>query len=314
MSNEIDPSSINLGGAAGPYQYFANYLPIDPATQPDSCLLPGGVNFEIPPTPLVPLEEACLFTFPDVIPLPPVYNPPNVKFSACETLTAVANVTTCTATKKSYLTLISTGPTPTPDNGPAGCSLELSGNICIDACESFSSKSHIFFSKAASKSSLTLTPTSTPDCGVELAGNIVVEACENFSANSNISFLKAAKDSTLSLVAKHQPDCGLDITGIITVDACETFDAKVNIAVNGDAVKKSLFSIEPIGTPDCGFTLNGDLLIEACTDFKASGKINFRGASVIANTIALQTTGQPDCGLTLSGDVEIQACTDFNVT
>ncbi len=304
MAPKIDPSSVHLGGDTT--QYFAEYLPVNSGDQPPQCILPDLVTLTLPSTPLIPLNA-------DVTPLPPLYNPPNIKFLACETLTVKSDITTSYSARKSYMTLTTTGPDAGEDGAPAACGFALEGLIDIEACETFDSNVNVTFDHAAKGSTLSIQSSDVPNCGFNLIGNIDVNACEKFTAESHISFARAAKGSFINVTPSDVPDCGFILDGIVSVEACETFDANVYINVGGAPVKHSNFDVTAKSFPSCGFTLNGDVEIEACTDFSAEGTINFTGAAVESNTVQLISKSQPHCGLALSGAVDIQACTDFSV-
>lgn len=314
MANKINPASIHLGGDT--LQYFAEYLPLLPQDLPASCELPPALQLELTPVPLVSLNESCSFQFPDVLPLPPVYNPPNLKFVACETLVASANITTCPATRNTHLTLNATGPLSDEDGGPGNCKITLDGAICVEACENFTGSAHITFDNATKDSNLTFISKGAPDCGFELLGNIVVNACETFSTTSNLTFKGAAKDSFLALTPRSAPDCGLDLSGIVTVTACEKFTADVDISVKGDkVVKKNNWKIENRSTPDCGFKLIGDVEINACADFTATGEILLKGPNWNSGSgITIVSMPSPDCGLSLQGVLDIKACAEFTAS
>jgi hypothetical protein len=310
MSNKIDPDSIDLGKEQ-PNTYSAKYLPVNPADLPPSCALPPGTSLDLTIPPEITLNQACVFQFPDVVPIPPTYNPPNLKFLACETLSADTNITFGHAAQGSSLVLTPVGPQVTEDGGPGNCGLQLTGNIDVLACETFSANSQIYFSGAVDKlnSRINVTPASAPDCGVALTGLIKVDACEDFKVTTNIAYLRAAKKSQINATATTIPKCGLDISGIIDVEACEKATVVADVGITGPAVKKNNWSITPATFPDCGFNLKGDVKIEACTDFKSTGTIRIGGNGVtVRSPITLTATGQPNCGLNITGDVDLKMC------
>lgn len=317
MSSQINPGSVSLNSLNYPQQYFAEYLPVPKEEQPPSCALPPGTELDLTPTSLLPLIESCAFQFPEVVPLPPVYNPPsipnlpNLQFQACETLTAQATVYTAHAAKNSSLQLVAGGPKVNTPGGTADCTLNLTGLIDVVACETFDAQVNVGFLRAAKPSKLNIASTKTPNCGFSLSGVIDVAACEEFKATSSVTFLRAAKPSLLKLTYTNIPNCSIDIGGLIDVDACEKFEGKLDFNVSGPAVKKSQFSIQNTSTPNCGFTAIGEVQIEACTDFTTTGALNITGTAVKSNTLTVAANSQPNCGLVFSGGVVIDACREF---
>jgi hypothetical protein len=317
MSLKINPASVRLGkdGALEDNRYVASYLPVDKASLPLSCALPPEVAYVPGDSTLIPLNRSCSIAFPDVLAIPPVYNPTTVQFSSCETLNAYTEITTTAATKNTTLSLVASGPTISPDGGPTDCSLKLVGLFDVTACADFAATSDIIFAGAASGSSIVVESSSAPNCGTKLTGIIDIDACETFTASAdNITFGPALKGSYLTVEAAGTPNCGFDLSGNLNVNACETFDAKATIQVRGNPVKKSAFTVAKTSLPNCGFNLTGDVLIEACTDFTATSAISFTGAAVKSNTLKLSSTGQPNCGINLTGDVTIDACATFNAS
>lgn len=316
MSNKIDPDSVDLGKTQLNI-YSAKYLQVDPADLPPSCALPPGTSLDLTISPEIILNQACVFQFPDIVPIPPTYNPPNLKFLACETLSADTNITFGHAAKSSSLVLTPIGPQIAEDGGPGNCGLQLTGNIDVLACETFSANSQVYFAGAVDKlrSRISVTPASAPDCGLSLTGLIKVDACEDFKVTTNIAYLRAAKNSKLNAKATSIPKCGIDLSGVIDVEACEKATVVADVGITGPAVKKNNWSITPNTFPDCGFNLKGDVAIEACTDFTSTGTINISGDSVKVRTpISVTPTKQPNCGLTLAGNIEVQACSKMTTS
>jgi hypothetical protein len=266
MSNSINPGSIHLGGDVP--QYYAEYFPVYDSVnnpKPPSCAIPEGTQVELSSTELLPINEACVFQFPDVTPIPPVYNPPYIAPPSCLSFTAESKVKAVNAAKNSSFTLTAAG--------PSNCGVILDGQIDVAACEDFTATTNITFAGAArntttNTSSIVATAASLPHCGIDITGTISVDACETFTADaSKLTFSGAAAGSFMSIESSSTPNCGFVIDGNINVAACQSFDANVDINVHGSAVKKSLFSIVPSSRPDCGFTLKGDVEINACPSF-----------------------------------------------
>jgi hypothetical protein len=319
MANDIDPTSIDLG-KSDPNKYTADYIP-SAAPLPDSkCALPPALKLDLTPAKLIPLNETCIYTFPDVIPIPPVYNPPQIKFLACETLSAETNIQTCSAASKSTLVLTSKGPDPADDGGPASCGLSLEGLLCVEACEDFDASVNITFGSAlqgskkdashtdptkqkpTTASAIALTLRDRPHCGFDIVGNIAVTACESFHATQDISFLHAAAGSNLTLNFTNTPECSLTLGGIIDVKACETYESAINIALSGSAVKGQSLTSTSTSIPNCGIVTNFEAVIDACTEVFAGGAVSFSGAA--EGAIYLET-GAAGCGVLLSGNVHV---------
>ena len=313
MANKIDPASIDLGKTQ-PNTYSANYLSVLLSEQPAECALPPALPLELNPTALLPLNPACAFQFPDVTPLPPVYNPPNIKFLACETMGAYTSITAINAAKNSNLLLTSVGPKVNSEGGPADCALNLTGLLDVQACESFSGNVNITFGNALRDSNLVVDTSGIPDCGFSLVGNLNVDACETFTANTDISFRGAARGSQLFLEPSSSPDCGVDLVGVVNVVACETFSGNVDIRMSGAPVAYSNFSIIPTSTPNCGFDLVGDVVINACADFKATSRVTIGGTAVKSGNLTLTSQNQPYCGVDLVGNIVVDACQQIEVS
>lgn len=314
MAPKIDPTSIHLGGDSP--EFSAEYVPVLPEDQPPNCALPPASPLSVPKKPLLPLLATCSVSFPDVIPLPPVYNPPNLKFLACEHLSANVDIQTTSAAKKSYFTLSSNGP-KTGDSGLGDCSITLGGLLAIDACESFTSSSVVTFNGAAS-GSLVLTPSNAPACGVALQGNILVKACEDFSATNSIAFGDGMSPSSyIRVIPSSAPNCGFTLTGLIAPivkEACEKFEASIAVTSHGKSIKKNAWSIKPSSTPDCAVDIVGDLDIDACASFTATSNLNIHGKAVKSGRQAINVKNTPDCGFSFDGDWEIDACPSVSVS
>ena len=319
MSLQINPTSVHLGknadGSAADNRYVADYVPVDKNLLDVKCQLPAEVVHSPGPTELLALDKACAFTFPDVLALPPTYNPNVVQFSSCQTLNASSEIRTTAATKNTTLSLVASGPTASTTGGPADCSLKLVGFFDVSACATFEASSDVVFAGAARGSNVSVVAASAPSCGSKLTGVIDVAACEGFTATSNnITYGGALKGSYLNVAASSIPNCGIDLSGYLNVNACETFDAKAAITMRGEPVKKSVFTVTKASVPNCGFNIEGDVLIEACTDFTATSSATFTGAAVKSNTLKLVPASQPNCGVSLVGDVLIDACSTFTAT
>ena len=315
MAQKINPDSVHLGGDSS--GYYAEYTAIPKEEQPPSCLLPGGITLNLTPAPLLPLNEACAFEFPGVLALPPVYNPPQVKFLACETFEADTQITTCPATKNTRLTLIASGPIPPEEkNGAASCSLTLAGNICVEACEEFTASATVRFSDAMKGSKISLDSRSIPDCGVDLFADLVVNACETFDAKADIKVTgsgNVVQRSNWDIVKSSIPDCGFTLTGDVNIKACEDFTASGGIKFTGSTGVVNVLSpirVVPSHSPDCGVTLEGAVDIKACRDFTVNGGMAFTGRGV-SGGISITPTHSPDCGLNISGSVQIDACKEI---
>lgn len=429
MSNSIDPDSIHLGGNDA--QYYAAYIPT-PIPEPGTpCALPPEIPWNVHTRELLPLSQSCLFAFPDVTPLPPIYNPPVFNFASCETLSTDVKFTFSKPFKGSTLTLTTEGPksgrsgmseckfvleqdlhlpdicesfnaesditfsknlansslqlvsSTAPDcgfllkgnfdlanvcetanidldisyrgairnsvlfvnsGGPGSCDHIIGGDLNVDACETFTAKSSVGFSRQLDKSTLSIVPRGTPDCGFELTGNITLgEVCESANMSTNVKFEGAARKSVLTFRVPRStysigsppsapgypgyvsPDgvfyneqgaasCDSELFGSIVVDACETFITDYQINFVGAPVRKSNWSLSSSSAPSCAAILTGDVEIQACTDFFAGGTINFSGNAVKSGGVQLLATGQPSCGVMLTGDVEINACASVGLT
>jgi hypothetical protein len=303
MSNSINPGSVNLGGSVP--QYYAEYYPTYGVgnPKPANCALPPAVDPVITPTKLLDLNQACVFQFPDVTPIPPVYNPPYVPTPACTSLDVVSDVKTTNSSRNSYLTLTSAG--------PSNCLVTLSGVIDSKACETYTASANIAFKGAADtpNSKLTVKASSEPNCGLDIYGVIDVNACTSIPVDtSKITFSGASKGSSLIITSAPAPSCGLTIGGNINTVACETFDASVNINVTGSAVSKSTFNITPSSQPSCGFKLNGDVVIDACQSF---GLNVLQGHSPTITVVDFNGTKISNATMTSTLSVTGTACEKF---
>lgn len=322
MPQNIDPASVRLNSSGHPLQFFADYFTVEPADLSAVCSLPPVVSLNITPTPLIPLNESCEFLFPDVIPLPPVYNPPNVKFTACENLSAISTVTTCKSAKNSYLTLSAVGPKGSSSGGPGFCGLTLGGLICIDACESFTAGSKITYKSTkqanALSGTLALTPTSIPNCGVQLTGELSVDACNNISQTNafTISSSKAGVVTGNQLsITKATDGCGLNFAGGVVIAACP----EVSVASTFEVTKKNNSSSGTLtlaqAADGCGITASGNINIDACGEVSSSTKVTTTTKGVNSSTVSLTAAKATNgCGIDLAGDFVIDACGANSIT
>ena len=130
MALQIDLSTIKFGTIDSVEGYYVDYLPPADPTEPP-CLLPPEPEESFPPIPALPkIEQVCEFTFPDVVAIPPIFNPPNPEIIACEDFTAAVNITT------SGNALTNLTHFEVTDQGPLNCGFTLTGNIDVQACTS----------------------------------------------------------------------------------------------------------------------------------------------------------------------------------
>jgi hypothetical protein len=126
MPNKIDLNSLHLGKPPeGDWdqKFFVSYLPTSPEEQKPDCPLPPSVIPPVTPIPLVPLDVGCTYNFPDIIPLPPTIDIPQIIPKACERLAIYNAVSVCGGN----LSLRYNGMT-----GDNTCSLTLSGYVpCV---------------------------------------------------------------------------------------------------------------------------------------------------------------------------------------
>jgi hypothetical protein len=130
MAKRIDINSLHLGKssaqlAAWDFEYYTKYRSTSSSEIPESCIIPSVNSFSFTPVPLVELNPACVFTFPDVFPAPPAPPVAPDRWPACEYITVVNQVSMCPG---GYLNLSGGG---AGDNGdlPNPCQLVLSGVI-----------------------------------------------------------------------------------------------------------------------------------------------------------------------------------------
>jgi hypothetical protein len=320
MSLKINPSTVHLGKDqnAGPQtpadnQYYANYVPSPPKEeQPPSCLLPPALPIELTEAPLVKIDQSCSYTFPEVIPLPPIFNPPINIPCACETLSYTNNVVIEGGGPGSFLSLIAGGPQNCEGDQPAECNISLTGLITFPiVCESFDVDVNITSSGAAKASSIVGVRNENTGCGVSITGNIDAEACETFSASSQVTTTGALTGS-LELVPTSLPNCEVLLIGNLDVKACEQFTATGAIQVGGNAGKGSI-QLTSNSAPNCSLNLTGDITVDACVDFTTSGQINITGNAVKSSSISISPQAAPNCGLNITGEAVIDACVLFNV-
>ena len=297
MSLEIDPTKIHVGGANLSNidnRYYAEYSPAAPNDPDGPCVPPPLVDFVLPELKLVPINPTCVYTFPDIVPLPPIYNPPPVEIIACESLTANTAVPTIGAARTSYLHLSSAG--------PKECGITLTGLIDVIACEDFiANADRIVYGSALERKSsgLVLTPTSAPHCGVELTGLLDIDACEDFQTSYQVEFGNALRASSLKLVPTSAPHCGAELIGNIDVIACEDFTSTTHVTFNNTTLPNSYLTLTPRSTPHCGVDLTGNIEISACEDFTARGSITASG--ILQGSATVTASGKPNCGVTLEG-------------
>lgn len=74
--NQIDLTTLDFNSDSAGFKVA--YLPVNPATEPAECELPAlaPADLILVPQSLTSLDAACKFTFPTVVPIPPVFIPP----------------------------------------------------------------------------------------------------------------------------------------------------------------------------------------------------------------------------------------------
>jgi len=321
--NQIDPASLNLGApAVGDPQarpkFSAAYLPaVDPSPAP-VCALPALSDFTLTTALLVELVPSCIPTFQDTQPIPPVYNPATVRFAACESLSALTRITTCETTRNSSLTLRASGPDTDPNGGPSGCELVLEGNLCVEACSSFSADMNVAFSGAADspESFFEIIASDQPDCGFLLRGNIDVRACAGVGVTTDVDlgdglsgFLRVVPAAT----AEGEANCGVVLEGQLNLSACTSFVADQSLQLSGNALSGELY-LEAASAPACGVRLAGNLRVDACKTLVGKSTVDFDGDALEGSELVVSAASAPDCGIVLGGQIKVKACKSFEAT
>jgi hypothetical protein len=300
MSKKVKPDSLKFGETLGEYTaaYAAEYIPPDPNNEPADCKVPPEKLVLVTHVPLIELNPSCAYEFPEIIPIPPVFNPKPVipEIIACKDFDTTVNIQFGRSTRKagSYISA-----TPI---GPNNCGLILEGLIDVLVCEDFTATTNVIFKNQA-KGNLLLKPTKAPDCGVNLTGIIDVEACVDFNATTNVVFGNSLKKagSLLKLTPSKKPNCGVDLTGVLDLLVCEEFKVNNNLSITGPAVKQKNISITPLPPPICGVNIAGNVDIQACVDFTASGSVTVGGMA--SGSITVEAQKQPNCGVVISGNI-----------
>lgn len=304
MAPKINPDSIHLGGDTP--EYFAEYLPTDPGTLPEACIIPEVPELTLTLPSLTNLNEVCETVFPEVTPLPPIFNPPVVRFTPCEELVAEVAVQTTRATRNSRLTLSTIGPTAGEDGDPSICGFIVGGVFAIEACETFTASSLVTFSNQARGSTLSVESKSNPECGFVLKGNIDVKACPSVTATSNVQITGKGGGGYLRL--DRSGDCDLKLTGAVNFDACPEILSSGIVQVTGKGGAGSI-SLQSVGK--CSPQLIGNIEVNACPEVSASGTVLVTGRGGRGSISLEQIT---DCGAALTGDIEIDACDAINLS
>lgn len=314
MANEIDITSINLGNpdSSNRPAFSVELFPQQPPPPDSICAIPDESTFNLATTQLLPLIEACQFQFPDVTPIPPIYIPPQVKFTACEEMVVENSLTVCDIAKGTSLTLEAIGPEVREEGGPAVCGMRLGGNICFDACATFDANVDIKFANAAAQptSIVTFTSASTPNCGFTIGGLIDVIACQTVNVTNDVQFTNAAKGSFLEVVKSENNPCDIGLAGIIDVQACKEFNLASRIRTRGKGFSGELNFLP--NELNCGGMLDGYFDLDACNTFNASGKINLKGAIVKSQELIVESTSFPDCGVQIALNAEFDACREIS--
>ena len=316
MSNSIDPDSIHLGGTDA--KYYAEYFPSTPPAPDTPCALPPEIVWDTHKVPLLPLDQTCQFTFPDITPLPPIYNPPVFNFAACEALTTDVKFTVSKPLRGSTLTLTTKGP-EAGSSGLSECGFILTQDLKLpDVCESFKADTNINFGKNLRNSKLKLVVKDTPDCGFTLQGNLDInDVCETADLSVDIAFTGAAKNSYVTSTPTTPGGCDTTLTGLVTVEACETFSATTDVTF-GKKLSKSSLTLSSSSIPDCGFELIGNIDIgEVCETANIISNVAFGGAARKSTLSISPIPSGPDdlsCDSVLAGTIQVDACETFDAS
>jgi hypothetical protein len=302
MALKIDPTKIHLGDTQ--YKYYAEYLPAYNAQEekPEACVLPPLTNLTLTPVSFKKVEEVCVFTFPDVTPVPPVYNPPIVPGGCVDFL---ANSTfVIKAPLSGTLTLDS--------DGPPACGITIGGEIAMPSgfCEEITTSVEIDgLGKAQPGVSLSFSNSGAPDCALELTGSITVDACVELTSSAQISVSgNAVKRSDWNL-ERVDDNCGFVLVGDVEITACPEISAGVNITTSGNNPPKLALNMTP--TDDgCGFELNGNIELDACPEIKASVNITTSGTNPPEVDLSMLPTDN-GCGFELYGNIALDACVEI---
>ena len=177
MAQEINTTSVSLNSTDNPAQYFADYSAISTSQLPAICALPPAVTLELPAVELIPLAPNCVFQFPDVTIVPPVYVPePFIPF-ACPSVHASSSVNISGNAVRGSLVLSSGG-----SGGNGGCGVSLNGDIKVDACPNVTAVTNVKFPRSTS-STLALEANA---CGLTLTGVIDTGLTLDYIANTII--------------------------------------------------------------------------------------------------------------------------------
>ena len=234
MAPKIDPAKVHLGDTQ--HQFYAEYLPSysTSSQKPLECELPPLSTLTLTPVTLVPIEEVCVFTFPDIIPIPPVYNPPFVP-GGCGDFNVI-NTFTVTSPLSGALTAEAQGP---PD-----CGITIGGSIGLaDICEEITTQVDILSGgKNPPKLSLTFENSGPPNCNLTLAGSIDVDSCETFETSGSIAYGTVKTGTTLNTstyTATGAPKCKLTLGGEVKIKACDTISITPETAPSSVVTFKS---------------------------------------------------------------------------
>ena len=303
MSLKIDPNKVHLGDTQ--HKFYAEYFPAY-STQdekPLDCVLPPLTSLSLTPVEFTPIQEVCVFTFPEVTPIPPVYNPPVIP-GGCADFTATSNFNILSPL---------TGGLTLDASGPPDCGIVVGGNIGLPPgfCEEIITTVDITGKgKNPPTLDLTFTNSGPPDCELTLAGDITVDACKDFVINTGTITAGGTNPPTvaLTLTASPAPNCGVSLSGSIDVDACKNFTAQstASITTSRTAVTSGSLSLTPTSAPNCGVTLGGAVVLKACdsisitTETTDPAKVTIKKGLVTAGTINLGgsvtiTPGVDDC-------------------
>jgi hypothetical protein len=333
MAPKINPSSIHLGKDQGaPPQvpadnrYFADYFPA-PAKedQPVSCALPPEIPPLFPPKlPLEPLEPSCEFTFPDVTPIPPVFNPKIELPCVCEQLEATVDIRLENFSEGSYIRMSTGGPNNCVSQEASECTINLEGFLKPPpACPTTELNVAGRFGKAFTGNSK-LNVQREDDCAHTIIYDFDINVCETFAADvcpGGISFGSGFKPgSNLTLTPKSAPDCGVELCGKLDLDVCVDLEVQGELCVTGNAVTRNDIKIEALTNNAtggvCGIGIGGCLDINACIEVEVEGDFCVTGNAVTKNDLAIRpltNKAGEACGVEVAGCLDINACVDFTV-
>jgi hypothetical protein len=311
MALKIDPTKIHLGDTQ--HKYYAEYLPAytEQVEKPEICLLPPLTTLTLTPVTFSEIAEVCVFTFPDVTPIPPVYNPPVIP-GGCVDFIAESTFTIGSP--------LSGGLTLTP-TGPPNCGLTVGGEINLSLEDSFCTE-------VTASSNVTGTGTASPSvalslislgCGISLTGTIGVDACKQVTGAINVTGTgKASPTVNLNLTSAND-GCGFSIGGSIGVDACKTL--AISTTAGNSATINFTQGVTSLGSVTIGGTLISTPASDGCGSSlrlnlsPTSGTINIPPVQAGADTIAglYLTTGSGGGGgttISLAGQLETSCLSD----